>query len=356
MKLIKIAGITLLVVIPVACLFAYNNLRDHHRGYSIDLPANASPRSKIEQARNSVLKRIISRIPAGQLNQLTQPQLLSIIDEEEKAIFANDHWRFTVDNPALVSVMRHEGQVAVPFWLIEKGFWKSGTTVSNANYTYEVWQKEFPAGEIRLGINGFDLHRVVYFVTIGPLPGKPAPKILHHSPDNWPVIPMRKGAYTYNDWDELVIEQLPGELEGHMLFTTIRGRARDAAILNSFRETDYPALPMADQIMLTWSDDPRTTQAVQWRTDTSVAGMSLRYWPKHNSKGKFSERTATDEILSDPYIHNNPEVKHWEVNITRLQPDTEYNYLIYNSENNDTLRFISKRFDGTITDQFLMKK
>ena len=297
-----------------------------------ELPVTPPLPSVIEQARDALLERIISEIPAGKLNGLTHQQLLGMITEEEKEIFANDHWRFTVDNPALVSVMRHKGQEIVPFWLEEKGFHKTDMSVSNENYDYEVWQKEFPAGEINLGINGFDLHRVVYFVTIGPVAGNQMPKILHHSPARWKVTPMEKGAYTYNDWDELVIEQLPEELEGHILFTTIRGRAREAAILNSFRETAYPASPEADQIVLTWCDDPATTQAIQWRTDTSVDKMTIRYRSKESDKQEFSEAPASQQLLSDKYIHNNPVVKHWEVNITGLQPDNEYSYQIYNSD------------------------
>ena len=298
-----------------------------------ELPATLPLSSKTEQLRDVVLERIISEVPAEKLNELTNQQLLGMISEEEKEIFAEDHWRFTVDAPALVSVMRHKGQEIVPFWLEEKGFRNTGMSVSNENYEYEVWQKEFPAREISLGINGFDLHRVVYFVTIGPVTGDKMPKILHHSPDRWKVIRMEKGVYTYNDWDELVIEQLPEELEGHALFTTIRGRAREAAILNSFRETAYPASPDADQIILTWCDDPATTQAIQWRTDTSVTKMTLRYWSENNNKGEFSKAVASQQLLSDKYIHNNPDVKHWEVNITGLQPDTEYSYLIYNADN-----------------------
>lgn len=298
-----------------------------------ELPGTPLLSSKVEQARDALLERIISEVPAEKLNQLTHQQLLGMISEGEKEAFTNEHWRFTVDNPALVSVMRHKGQEIVPFWLEEKGFQKTGLTVSNENYEYEVWQKEFPAGEINLGINGFDLHRVVYFVTIGPVPGNEKPKILHHFPERWKVIRMEKGAYTYNDWDELVIEQLPEELEGHTLFTTIRGRAREAAILNSFRETAYPASPDADQVMLTWCDDPATTQAIQWRTDTSVNKMTLRYWNKNDGKGKFSETEASYQLLSDQYIYNDPTIKHWEVNITGLKSDAEYNYLIYNLEN-----------------------
>lgn len=229
--------------------------------------------------------------------------------------------------------MRHKEQEATPFWLKEKGFKLTNMSVSNGNYEYEVWQKEFPAGEIALGINGFDLHRVVYFVTIGPVDGGEMPKILQHYPDKWKVIRMEKGAYTYNDWDELVIEKLPKELEGHILFTTIRGRAREAAILGSFRDTPYPASSNADQIMLTWSDDPTTTQAIQWRTDISVGQTKLRYWKESSKKQNFSEAEAHYKLLSDMYIFNNTEVKHWEVNITELEPDTKYNYLIYNADN-----------------------
>ncbi len=297
-----------------------------------ELPGTPPPFSKTEQARDALLERIISETPAEKLNQLTHQQLLGMLTEEEKEIFANDHWRFTVDKPAMVSVMRHKGQETVPFWLEEKGFRKTGLSVSNENYEYEVWQKGFPAGEVALGINGFDLHRVVYFVTIGPIAGNEMPKIVHHSPDRWKVIRMEKGAYTYNDWDELVIERLPQELEGHTLFTTIRGRAREAAILNSFRKTAYPASSGPDQIMLTWCDDPTTTQAIQWRTDSSVDKMRLRYWNKNVDKEKFLEAEASQQILSDQYIYNNPVVKHWEVNTKNLQPDTEYNYLIYDAD------------------------
>lgn len=307
------------------------------------LPDNTPLLSKIEQARDRLLESIIEQTPADELNKLNERQIHAMIGKDDWEIFANDHWRFTVDKPAIVSVMRHKGQEIAPFWLKEKGFRKTDLTVSNENYEYEVWQKVYPAGEITLGINGFDLHRVVYFVTIGLIDGKEMPRILCYSPDKWKVIRMEKGAYTYNDWDELVIEQLPKELEGHLLFTTIRGRAREAAILNSFRETPYPASTEADQIMLTWCSDPTTSQAVQWRTDTSVDKMMLKYWKGSRQKQRIPEIEASYTLLTDKYIHNNPDVKHWEANITGLTPDTEYNYQIYNADNGKESRVHSFR-------------
>lgn len=296
-----------------------------------ELPDASPPPSKIEQTRNNILERIIAKTPPDKLNQLTHQQLLGMMDEDEKRIFADEHWRFAVDRPALVSVMRHKKQEIEPFWLREKGFRKTDMSVANENYEYEVWQKVFPAGEINLGVNGFDLHRVAYFVAIGSVPGNDMPEILHHLPNKWKVIRMEKGAYTYNDWDELVIGQIPDALEGHRLFTTIRGRAREAAILNSFRETSFPASSEADQIMLTWCDDPATTQAVQWRTDLSVSKMSIRYWIGDNRQ-EYSEKKADHILLSDKYIQNNPDVKHWEVNVTGLKPATRYNYQIHDSD------------------------
>lgn len=286
--------------------------------------------SKIEQTRDIILERIIAQVSAAELNQLTAEQLDKIIQNEEKSVFANKHWKFLVDQPALVSVMRHKKQETVPFWLTEKGFDKTTLTVSNENYEYEVWQKEFPSGEICLGINGFDLHRVVYFVTIGPIDGGQMPKILSHFPDQWKVIRMEKGAYTYNDWDELVIEQFPQALEGHHLFTTIRGRAREAALLNAFRKTSFPASSDADQIRLTWSDDPASTQVIQWRTDTAVSRMKLRYWSHDSDPHNFLETDAQHKLHTDKYIYNNPTVKYWETGISELQPDTRYAYRIYN--------------------------
>ena len=36
--------------------------------------------------------------------------------------------------------------------------------------------------------------------------------------------------------------------------------------------------PIPDHILLTWAADPRTTQTVAWRTDTSVDESWIRYY------------------------------------------------------------------------------
>ena len=49
----------------------------------------------------------------------------------------------------------------------------------------------------------------------------------------------------------------------------------------SFNPTEFPKemahspSPLPDRVVLTWNDDPATTQAVNWRTDVSVkAGLA----------------------------------------------------------------------------------
>jgi predicted phosphodiesterase len=282
----------------------------------------------VPEVRDQVIERLIKQVPASGLASLDNAFILNLITPEEKKVFASNHWRFRVDKPALVSVMRHKGQEIIPFWLIEEGFENTGKSVKNENYDYEVWQKQYPAGEVRLGINGFDLHKVVYFVAVGPVENGKMPVIDRLYPDQWPISEMRKGAYTYNDWDELVIQELPDNMVGHTLLTTIRGRAREAAITGSFRTTEYPSSPLPDQIVLTWSGAPSSTQSVQWRTDTKVTGAYIKYWIDGTDEKTAREQTASSFTLEDVYIYNDMRVKHWEVNLESLKPGTKYNYYV----------------------------
>ena len=288
----------------------------------------------VTEARDQVIERIIRQVPVQRLDSLDNAFVMNFITKEEKQIFADHHWIFTVNQPAIVSVMRDIRQQPVPFWLTEKGFKNTDKTVKSQQYEYEVWQKQYPAGKIHLGINGFDLHRVVYFVAIGPAKKGGALNITDVYPTNWPVITMQKGAYMYNDWDELNVQEMPDELDGHTLFTTVRGRAREASIVKSFRTTAHPSSATPDQIVLSWNDDPTTTQAVQWRTDTTVNDGYVRYWKQGSTEKDAQELSATFVRLKDAYISNDMSVNHWGVTITGLTPDTRYEYKTISKQRN----------------------
>ena len=190
---------------------------------------------------------------------------------------ATKYWHFDVDVPVVVSVIRNVDQPVTPFWIESAGFKKTDHVVKNEMWSYEVWQKKFPPGRVELGINGFDMHRSVYFVCCRPTAIGCKSQHLQPLPRRGGGRHDERGASTYRDWDELVIEDLPESLEGQLLLTTFRGRAREAHLIGAFRKTPFPSSAKPDQVVLTWSDDPRTTQTIQWRTGNTVKRGVVRY-------------------------------------------------------------------------------
>ena len=175
-------------------------------------------------------------------------------------------------------------------------------SVANENYRYEVWQKAFGPGRVELGINGFDNHRPHYFVAVAETPEPPKLKLTGFFPEKQTVSVLREGSFTYHDWNELVLTEVPAALRGQSLLTTIRGRAREAHLVEAFRQTPFASSAKPDLITLTWSDDPRTTQTVQWRTrSTAVADGMVRYREEaaaHIAGEVKAARTTIEDRLS----------------------------------------------------------
>src|SRR5690606_30374715 len=103
-----------------------------------------------------------------QLDTISNQFILQYLSEEEKEVLATQYWIFDVNIPVTVSIMRDTAQQVIPFWIVEAGFQRTDLMVRNSLSTYEVWQKDFDSGRIGLGINGFDKHRPVYFISVGP--------------------------------------------------------------------------------------------------------------------------------------------------------------------------------------------
>ena len=219
-----------------------------------------------------------------ELNTLTNDKVTKLFSEDDLEILATKYWMFDVNVPSVVSIMREKGQRITPYWLEEYGFSKTDMVVKNELNTFEVWQKEFSAGRVGLGMNGFDGYGRHYFVSVQPVNKDDELILSNYFPDNQYVSEMKVGAFTYHDWDELVLTEVPESLLGGKLLTTIRGRAREAHLINAFRETKFPSSEKPDQIMLTWSKDPKTTQSIQWRTNTNVSKGVVRYWEKGDKK------------------------------------------------------------------------
>ncbi len=90
------------------------------------------------------------------------------------------------------------------------------------------------------------------------------------------------------------------------------------------------ASPDPDRIILTWTGDPSTTQAVSWRTDTSIkeaeAEIALALPKARFDEGAETIKARTEKLeLSDPA---KVVVHYHSVEFTGLEPDTLYAYRV----------------------------
>ena len=267
-----------------------------------------------------------------ELNSLTNEKVTQLFSEKDLEILATKYWMFDVNVPSVVSVIRDKAQKITPYWLEEYGFNKTELIVKNEYCTYEVWQKELSAGRVELGISGFDGHGKHYFVSVQPVNKKDELILSNFFPVNQYVAEMKVGAFTYHDWDELVLTEVPESLLGGKLLTTIRGRSREAHLINAFRETKYPSSEKPDQIMLTWSKDPKTTQSIQWRTNTSVGKGIVKYWKKGDEEKNSKVVEGEVKVMEDRLLQNDRYVNRYTAVIENLDSGTGYNYIVGNPE------------------------
>jgi len=282
--------------------------------------------STVEEVMDKVVIRLYSTLSPEQLDTLGSAWILSNLSPREKLVLSTRYWYFQVNTPVTVSLMRDMDQVNAPFWLEESGFVKTDMMVRNMHSNYEVWQKDFSSGWVDLGINGFDKHRPVYFISVGPQDPDDQLEITHIFPEDQLLDTLRAGAFTYHDWDELILEEVPDQLTGQVLFTTIRGRAREAHLMGAFRTTSYPSGIQPDQIMLSWSGDPSTSMDIQWRTNTSVADGLVNYWVS----GTVDTLRAVAKLkpMEDRLLQNDRYVHRFTAHLDQLQAGTPYSYQV----------------------------
>ena len=280
----------------------------------------------VSEAMDGVITRLYDSIPNDRLNGIDERFLLNFITAAEREAFAAGYWRFRVNVPVVVSLMRDSAQATIPFWLEPSGFEKTDMHVRNSHYTYEVWQKRFPAGEINLGINGFDKHRPVYFVSVAPQDGAAQLMLEPIFPAAQHIDTLDTGSFTYHDWDGLTLTEVPGALRGQLLLTTVRGRAREAHVIHAFRKTAFPAGAETDQLTLTLGQDP-SSMTVQWRTDTTVKHAWVSYWQEgrpDTGRSKAALRRLEDRLLvNDRYNHR------FLAKLSNLSPGGSYYYQVH---------------------------
>lgn len=284
----------------------------------------------VREIMDKTFTKLYRTMNSKELSAIDESKALSLFSKEELHVLATRHWMFDVNVPVVVSVMRSAHQKIVPFWLPENGFIKTNMTVKNAQTSYEVWQKSFGAGPVGLGINGFEDYTLHYFVSVAPQNSKDQLTLTNFTPSNQFVGVMDIGAFTYHDWDELVLTEVPADLKGQKLLTTIRGRGVESYLVGAFRKSSYPSSSKPDQVMLTWSSDPSTGMDVQWRTDTTVAEGIVKYREK-GSKQEISVK-ASRYRMEDRVLMNDRYINRFTAELRNLKPGTAYEYQVVPQE------------------------
>lgn len=294
--------------------------------FSCTLQEKKRSTASVNEVMDKVITRLYREVPAEQYANIDDAFVSNFLTDGEKEVLATRYQYFKVNVPVRVSLMRSKSQQTLPFWLENSGFTRTDLTVKNENYEYEVWQKDFDTGWVHLGINGFDMHRVVYFVCVGPQRSGDVLEISDNYPGQYSLETMQKGAFTYHDWSSLLITELPESLVGHTLFTTVRGRAREAHVVGAFRSTIFPSSTFPDQLLLTWSENPENTVDIQWRTSDTVDDGVVKYW-KTNS-GDTSIVAASKFVMEDRMLYNDRYVHRFTANLRNLNAGTDYSYVV----------------------------
>lgn len=297
-----------------------------------------APADTVNSVMDGVVTRLYAELDKSQLDTISNAFMAQYLTLAEKDVLASAYWQFDVNVPVVVSVMRDSAQGHAPFWLAERGFQKTDKVVRNRLSTYEVWQATFPNGRVGLGINGFDRHRPVYFVSVAPQNPGDKVEIKPIFPQEQHIGVLEVGAFTYHDWDGLLLDEVPTEMRGQALLTTIRGRAREAHVLGAFRTTEFPSGERPDQIRLTLPADPKTGMTIQWRSEPNVTEAWASYWPAH---GTDTVRVpASHVLLEDRQLQNDRYASQFTAQLENLLPGTEYQYTVgHDGAVSDTLGF-----------------
>jgi len=298
--------------------------------FSCKLESQHITPGSLSTTMDEIVTRFYDNFDKPTLDTISDAFIQAYLSPSEKEILSTNYWNFHVSVPAIVSIMRDQDQQLVPFWLAQSGFEKTAMIVKNSLSTYEVWQKKFDKGAVNLGINGFDKHRPVYFVGVGPQNETDELSITPVFPENQHFETFDVGAFTYHDWDELTLTEVPQQLKGHQLLTTIRGRAREAHLIGAFRNTDFPSSIIPDQVMLTWSNNPSTSIDIQWRTAAEITSGQVRYWQEETTD--TLTQNGNPKKMEDRLLENDRYIQRFTAKLTDLTPGAVYNYQVGNGQ------------------------
>ena len=294
--------------------------------------AHVGNHPSIHDAVAAIIERFQQTLPAEALKSITVEQVHEALTADEKETLGAHHLTFRVNVPVTVYVCRQSAQKEIVFWLGERGFEKMGYDVKTSEDPFEVWRKEFPAGEVGLGVNSLSGDGDHYFVVIAPQNTGDAVEITEIYPGQHTLGEMKAGERMYVSWDTTVIKEVPEALKGTVLLRGNENARRSARLTSVYNTTMYPSSASPDQIVLTWASDPKTTQAIQWRTSTETSQGAVRYRIKRQPGVEVADPWITVAAEMKPMENHNtlndPVCHRYTVNLIGLEPATTYEYSV----------------------------
>lgn len=288
--------------------------------------AHVGTRPSVHDTIATIVERLRDTLPHDKLVNLTAGELLDELTDEEKDILATEYLSFDVNVPVVVTVLHDVRLPDAPFWLVDGSYTKVDGEVVIAGRKFDLWQRAFDAGTVGLGVSSISDAGEHYVVAVRPANPGDALTIANVYPGQHSQGTVQVGARVYADGGDTV-ESLPDSLAGQVMIRGIDARMKETKILNIFRLTPYPSSPTSDHVVLTWSDDPKTTQTVQWRTNSKTTQGSVRYRVK-DSGADFTTVDATMAVIDAPMVVNDPVIHRFTATIQGLSPSTTYEYAV----------------------------
>lgn len=289
--------------------------------------AHVGNHPSIHDTMADILQRLQNTMPVDSLAALNVPQAVSLLTDEERHVLGTEYITFSVNQPVTVTIFRDLGQRIPPYWLEERGFTRTGDIAKVSKRQFEAWQKDFDAGEIGLGVHSFADNGRHYFAVISPHSNSAPLEIANMYPGYYRLEEFATGASIYRDSESYSVAELPEQLNGDMLLVGMRNRSKETIVTGIFRTTPYPSSTKPEQIALTWSEDPKTTQTIQWRTSTEVRDGVVRY-RRVGASTQYTEVIARRNELRDRFLLNDPVDARFAVVLRGLEPNTSYEYQV----------------------------
>jgi 3',5'-cyclic AMP phosphodiesterase CpdA len=265
--------------------------------------------------------------------------LLKRLRFAERAALSRGYLQFTVDRPVMVELAVPRG--SVPFWIAAEGFEPTSLVLENPDTAWLVYRRQFPAGTVRLGVNGLDrtpvAHYVVFVLPAGPDPRPPIVRLHDRNAASWNSTIAMAGISAARDFHK-PFKAVPEELLGSVMLQPSHDD-RHRAILAKGRvwktrvvSTDHPS-----QVTIAFGSDPARELVWTWTTSTGVRSTRLRIGPyrsgrltcgprgsRENSEFQVVRGESTEVEVHD--LLNDPVFRRHRVAVAGLEPSTFYRY------------------------------